>query len=102
MLLLLTACGDISSSSDNPTVGDSSARLACRDFYDVAGEADLLNDAELRERIQGIWDYAEISETPGIASAARDILQTVTDGDIDGFEVAVGNMQSACEPVEPL
>lgn len=108
-VVALFLIGALSDSADTGTTpgdreigGDSSAQLACRDFYDVAAEVDLMNDAELRERIQGIWDYAEVSETPGISEAARDMLATVTAGDIDAFEVAVADMQTACEPVDPL
>ncbi len=61
-----------------------------------------MTDEELRERLQDLWDTAEVSETPGIAEAARSMLETLTAGEIDSFEVAVGEMQSACAGVEPL
>ena len=100
VLVLLTACGE--TTQDDPGSGDASAQLACRDFYDVAAEADLMNDAELRGRLQDLWNTAEISATPGIAESARAMLETVTSGDIDAFEGAVGDMEAACANVEPL
>jgi hypothetical protein len=88
--------------NDDSEIGDASAQLACRDFYDVAGEADLITDAELRDRLQDIWNTAEVSETPGIAEAARAMLAAATSGDVDALEVAVDDMSAACSDVEPL
>lgn len=89
-------------SPDEPGGGDSGAKLACRDFYDVARNIDLMNDAELRERLQDIWNTAEVSETPGIAESAREMLAGMTSGDSDQLSEGVDGMAAACEDVEPL
>ncbi len=62
----------------------------------------MLNDAEIRDRLQTVWDYAEVSETPGIAPAARDMLAGTTSGDTAQLEGGVEAMTDACQPVEPL
>jgi predicted nucleic acid-binding Zn ribbon protein len=89
-------------SGEGDPSGDASARLACARFYDLANEADLLTYPEQRERVQGIWGYAEVSETPGIAEAARRMLASITSSDFDSFEGAVQDMDTACSSVEPL
>lgn len=75
----------------NPIASNStaSAQLACRDFFEIAREIDLLNDAEIRDRPQTVCDYAEVSETPGIAPAARDMLAGITSGDTAQLESGV-------------
>lgn len=107
-MMALAAC---SSGSDSPNVGgagvgdrsdDASAQLACRAFYDLAADADLLTFPEQRERIQDIWNYAEVSEAPGIPGAARAMLEAITARDFTALDAAVGSMDSACSRVEPL
>lgn len=82
--------------------GDASAQLACREFYQLANDVDLLTSDEQRERVQGIWDKAEVSATPGIADAARRMLAAITANDMDSLERAVSDMDIACSGVEPL
>jgi hypothetical protein len=99
VLCLLGSCSGV---TEDPATGDASAQLACRDFYAIVREIDLINDAELRDRLQTVWDHAELSETPGIASAARDMLAGITAGDTAQLESGVEAMNDACQPVEPL
>jgi hypothetical protein len=68
----------------------------------MAADADLLTPSELRERAQGVWDNAEISETPGIMTSARAMLAALTNGDLDALEAAVGDMDAACSNVDTL
>ena len=100
VLVLLASC---SSLAEDPATGDASARLACRDFYGIARDADLVTNAELRGRVQDMYDsHASVSETPGIAEAARAMLATLTSGDVGAFGDAVSDMDAACGPIEPL
>lgn len=100
VLALLVSCGAV---TEDPATGDAGARLACRDFYGIAAEADLVTDAELRSRVRDMYDsHASVSETPGIAESAREMLATITSADVDAFGRAIEDMDAACQPVEPL
>lgn len=76
---------------------ESSARVACTHFRNVVGDADILSDAELREKIAEVHESARVSEEPGIAAGSREMLSTITGGDVDGFGAAVGEFAAACQ-----
>lgn len=82
--------------------GDASAKLACSEFRSTAREqsAGHLTYGELRDRIKKINDRAWVSETPGIASAAGDMLTAVTAGDDEALADAVNRMGTACRGID--
>ncbi len=77
---------------------DGGATLACTDFRDMAGDYrdGVLTASELRDRIAGFEDEAEVSGEPGVASAARDLLAAATAGDESAMADAVTRMNRAC------
>ena len=92
--LMLGACSEGDSSGDEG--GDASAELACTHFRNVASDADILSNAELREKLREVHDDAQVSEEPGIAESARSMLSSITSNDLKSFESAVGLMSDAC------
>lgn len=77
---------------------DASARLACRHWVNVSSDFrdGLLNEDEFREKVKEVYDDAYVSETPGIADGARDLLRSVTALDPDAFGVAAEAFAGAC------
>lgn len=92
-VVVLAACGG---DDGEP---DASAKLACRDFRNVAADvsAGIVADSELRGKMQIIHENAEVSEEPGIASNATAMLAAATDFDDDELARAVTAFGSACE-----
>lgn len=93
-LLLLGACG-----SDG---ADSSAVLACRDFRSVVrdAQAGVLTDTELRDKLKGVEDTASVSEEPGVASSAREMLAAATAGNTEALAAAGDGMAEACRAAD--
>jgi hypothetical protein len=75
---------------------DASAKLACRHFRNVMGDLEILSTPELRTKVQEIHDNARVSEEPGVAPAAREMLAAATADDGERFLQAVGEMHGAC------
>jgi hypothetical protein len=104
----LTACGDgeddatSTEESEAATTTaaepepDASAKLACRHFRNVMGDLEILSTPELRTKVQEIHDNARVSEEPGVAPAAREMLAAATADDGERFLQAVGEMHGAC------
>lgn len=78
---------------------DASSELACRHFRNVAADASagILNDAELRGKLAEVHDDGKYAEAAGIARASRDMLASITAGDMDDFNDAVNRMDRACD-----
>jgi hypothetical protein len=100
--VLLAGCDLPESQGRDPYDEDASAQFACASFYDLADEADLLTDVEIRERLLAVWDDAQVSTRRPVREAARDMLAAITDGETRRFERAVSRMGDACANVEPL
>lgn len=70
--------------NSNPTgsAGDASAQLACTHWRNVESDirAGILTDAEIRTKIQEVYNDAQYSDTPGIAQGAQNLLADVTIG----------------------
>lgn len=92
----LAAC---SSSGGNT---DGGAFLACREFNDSG--RDYVDQAitfdEMRDKMKGIESSASLSEAPGIASNAREMLVTATAGDAVAFEAAGVRFVEACSMLD--
>lgn len=91
LLLLLAGCGSSESSSD------ASAEAACRHFRNVVGDADILNNAELREKLKEIHDTASASEDAELQESARGMLASVTEGSpAERFKWHADDFVAAC------
>jgi hypothetical protein len=75
---------------------DASAQLACRHFRNVMGDLEILSTPELREKIGEVHENANVSQEPGVAPAAREMLAAATADDGDRFMTAIGDMHNAC------
>jgi hypothetical protein len=92
LALALSACG---ASGDEP---DSAAFLACRSFRSMADDvnAGRLAVTELRGKIQGIESNASVSEEPGIARGASDMLAAATASDDRALSESVTSFEASC------
>jgi hypothetical protein len=90
------ASSSVAPSTEAAPEADASAQLACRHFRNVMGDLEILSGAELREKVQEVHDTARVSEEPGVAPAAREMLAAATADDGDRFLTAVGDMHEAC------
>jgi hypothetical protein len=91
LLVVAAACGDDGA--------DASATLACQHFRNVARDQTdgLLTREELRRKLGEVERDARVSEEPGIASAARDMVAAATAGDDAALADAVTRFGSVCE-----
>lgn len=80
---------------------DPLGRSACYGAYELSRDADLLTDAEIRERVQDIYDDARYSDVPGVAPAARRLLAAATSVDVDAFSAAASDLAESCNPPTP-
>lgn len=80
-----------------PSSGDGSAELACSSFQSVSLDASrgVLTAQELREGLQGVYDDARYSDTPGISSGATRLLRSATSGSPD--PQAIAEFGDACD-----
>ncbi len=99
VLSALGVTGD--SGSDDEMGGDPSARQACVHFHNVAADYtdDQLTFTELRDKLKEVEDKASVSDTPGISSAARDMVAAVTNTDEAALTDAVNRMGDACDRI---
>lgn len=84
---------------DEDRYGDASARFACSHYRNIANEASTLTDAELRGKLQEVDRDAKVSETPGIASQSRTMLEAITAGNRSMFAGASSAFAATCEKV---
>lgn len=82
--------------SESGPKADASATFACRHFRNVIGDADVLNDAELREKIKEVEEDANVSKTPGIAEHGRGMLAAITADDAEAFTNEAAAFAEAC------
>lgn len=71
------------------------SRLACVHFRNVVGDADVLSDEELRDKIKEVHGDAVIA-TPGVEAAAREALAAITADDVEAFGVAIRRLSDEC------
>jgi pyruvate/2-oxoglutarate dehydrogenase complex dihydrolipoamide acyltransferase (E2) component len=74
---------------------DRDSGLACRHFRNIVGDADVLSDAEIREKLKEVHDDANIA-TPAVQTAAREALAAVTSGTTEEFGAAIRSLSEAC------
>lgn len=88
---------DSGDGSEEPsqTEAEEHSDFACDHFRNVAAEADLLTNDELRDKLQEVYDNSAIA-TVSVQSAARSMLSSITSGDLESFELAVTAMSGAC------
>jgi len=97
--LLLWGCSALVGGDDSGSGSASaSANVACRHYRNVMSDlnAGLLTDAELRSKVQEVYDDANVADEQSIRTAARELLASATAGDPDRFNAARGRMGSAC------
>lgn len=100
-LFVLIALGN---SDEDPSTGsassrsesESSSRLACTHFRNIAGDAELMTDTEIRSKMKEVHDDASIA-TPQVQSASRDALAAITSGNTENFRAAIQRLDSACD-----
>ena len=99
-VLLLAGLGALLNAAGLVEDRDSSAFLACRHFRNVAADASagILTDAELRTKLQEVYDDARLSEDRAIVEWGERMLAAVTRGDMDAFSTSVSAFGEACEP----
>ena len=75
---------------------DTSAARACRHFYNIMGEIDVLSVPELREKLKEVNDDARYSETQGIPEGTRAMLAAITADDGEALLRSTGEFYAAC------
>jgi hypothetical protein len=94
---LLSGGEDSSSTqSDSRSEAQKASGLACRHFRNIANDADVLTDAEIREKMKEVHDDANIA-SPAVRTAAREVLAAITSGTNAEFATAVERLDRACE-----
>ena len=96
VLGLISAAAGCSSEGSATTVPGSDA--ACRQFREVVSETaeGNLNERQLRDEFEEIYDLARYSGTQEMASAATRVIAALTMGDMISFEQAFRDMDAAC------
>jgi hypothetical protein len=98
-VLVLGACSSASNADHPHPTGDSSAELACGNYRGMVSDAKagVVNDREIRKELQGVYSDARLSDTPGIAESARQMLAALTNGfDKKAFDLGIRGMNRAC------
>jgi hypothetical protein len=75
---------------------DASATFACRHFRNVISDADVLTDAELREKIKEVEKDANVSQNDGIPEHGRGMLAAITANDVEAFGAEAAAFAQAC------
>ena len=90
---------DSDSGSDTDQQKENSQEV-CAEVRQVAADADLYTQDELRSKVQDIYDGNDIvlASIP-IRNAVRDLLSALTSGDVDAFQRAVDNVDNQCSLV---
>jgi hypothetical protein len=100
--------GDAETPSPPPpeeSVGaDASARVACRHWRNVAGDASrgLLSDLELREKLQEVHGSARVSEEADVRLHAEGLLAAATARDSAALEIHATGLSQACVAADAL
>jgi len=99
--LALAGCSSDTPAATSPTIADASAELGCAHFRNVMGDISkgILTDAEIRTKIQQVYDTARVSENPGIAPDAQAMLAAATANDGTAFASAAADFAKACTAV---
>ena len=96
--LTLTGCSSSTPTATASTVADDGANLACSHFRNVMGDVSkgILTDTQLRAKIQQVYDNAQVSTKPGIATGAQAMLAAATANDGTAFTNAAAGFSDAC------
>jgi hypothetical protein len=91
ILLTLVGCGSSEGGSD------AGAEAACQHFRNVVGDADILNNAEFREKLKEVHDSASATEDAELRESARGMLASVTEGSpAERFKWHADDFVAAC------
>lgn len=93
--LVASVNNDAPSPSSASTDEDHHSRLACTHFRNIANDAQLMTNAEIRAKMQEVHDDASIA-TPQVQAASRDALTAITSGTTAEFESAITRLSAAC------
>jgi len=85
--MLLVAC--------SPT-GEAAATEACSRFVDLSGEQSILTDAEIRARVQDIYDLAQASDDQDLTDGTHLMLAGITDHDDSTYQSGWLDTYDAC------
>lgn len=85
-----------SNTASSGSEAEQHSRLACTHFRNIAGDAELMTDSEIRSKMKEVHDDASIA-TPGVRSASRDALAAITSGSTAEFQAAIQRLDSACD-----
>jgi hypothetical protein len=99
----LIVLGYFVASSDSGSDTDQqkeNSQEVCAEVRQIAADADLYTQDELRSKVQEVYDGNDIvlASIP-IRNAVRDVLSALTSGDIDAFQQAVDNVDNQCSLV---
>lgn len=96
--LALAGCSSDTPTATASTVADDAANLACTHFRNIMSDISkgLLTDAEIRTKIQQVYDTAQVSTKPGIAPDAQAMLAAATANDGTAFTNAAAAFSDAC------
>jgi hypothetical protein len=94
VILLLTGCGE--PEDDGPTPLDPAATRACATFERLVVDYDTLAEEEIRTLTLEMWKDAQVSQTTGIRTTARDLVRVVFEELPSRFDYAVKNSREAC------
>lgn len=94
--VLFVSC--VASGDDNGGGGseDSAVSVSCRHFRNIAGDAPMLTDAELREKLLEVQQSASVAQSSELRAAAREMVIEVTRGTPAGFNEAVTRFGDEC------
>ena len=79
--------------------GSGRTYVACQHYRNVIGDwlKGILTHAELRRKVEEVYNDGTLADEPEIVQAATDLLASATAGDAFAFEGAVIQMDTACD-----
>lgn len=90
--IAVTACA----ADPNASGRDSAGWLSCRAWRTLSSDADVLNDAEFRGRLQQLEAQARYASTPGFAVAVRSVLRASTRGNVAAAKADIEFVTRTC------
>jgi hypothetical protein len=105
ILVFIAIIGGCSAAISSNTPADTSSgsadgatSLACSHFRDIASDMSkgILTDAEIRSKMQEVYDSASVAQAAGIPDGAQSLLAAATAGDPTGLAIAISAFSTAC------
>lgn len=93
---LFVGCVALSDGNGRSESDDSAVKVSCRHFRNIAGDASMLTDAELREKLKEVQQSASVAESDELRAAAQEMVVEITRGTTSEFEDAVSRFGSEC------